>query len=226
MLNFKKTGLLAVLLLVPVFVFLFLRYFGKNKYTVPRYVPVQVDSVQTDNGYRYDTVFHKVPDFSLTNFDGKQVSQKNLEGAVYVADFFFATCTTICPKMTTQMGRVQELYKNNPAVKLVSYTVNPAQDSVSVLKAFAEEYDAVPGKWFMLTGPKKEIYELARTGYFLPVADGDGGVDDFIHSPKLVLVDPNKNIRGFYDGTDPKDVDRLITEVRIVLHEFNLGTKQ
>jgi protein SCO1/2 len=217
-----KTGILAVLLVVPVLVFLFLKLFGRNHYELRRYVPVQVDSTMVDGGYRYDTVWHKVPDFNLTAHTGKPFSQADLKGKIYVADFFFATCQTICPKMAKQMNRVQDMFRNQDAVKLVSYTVNPAQDSVPVLAAYAKEQEALPGKWTFLTGDKKDIYHLARKGYYLPAGEGDGGPDDFIHSDMLVLVDRDKNIRGYYHGTDPKDVDRLILEIRILLHEYKL----
>ena len=223
--RFLKTGLLVVLLLVPVFAFLFLYRFGDNRFTLRHFGPYTLSEESSHNGTA-DTVFHQVPDFELTSQEGKPVGTRQLAGSVYVADFFFATCQSICPKMSTQLGRVQEMFRENDQVKLVSYSVNPAHDTVAVLQQYARRYNARPGKWFLLTGPKKEIYELARTGYYLPVAEGDGGPDDFIHSDKLVLVDPDRHIRGFYDGTDPKEVDRLITEIRVLLREYGLDEKQ
>ncbi len=225
MLNLKKTGILVAVLLVPVFVFLFLKNFGQNHYELRKFVPVGIDSTTVNGTVQYDTIWHKVPDFNLTDHNGNPVSQQQLNG-IYIADFFFATCTTICPKMTRQMNRVQDLFKENPNVKLISYTVNPAQDTVEALKAYAEEYGVETGKWYLATGDKAQIYNLARKGYYLPVQDGSGDENDFIHSERLVLVDPNKNIRGFYDGTDPEEVDRLITEIRVLLHEFDLSAKE
>ncbi len=167
-----------------------------------------------------DTIYHSIAPFSLLSHNGTVFTDKNLEGKIYVADFFFATCQTICPKMSMQMKRVQEAYKDDNDILLVSHTVNPERDSVNALAAYAVEYGALPNKWFFLTGDKKELYDLARHSYFLAAMPGDGGPDDFIHSEKVVLVDKNKRIRGYYDGTDYESINLLIDEIKVLKLEM------
>ncbi len=162
---------------------------------------------------------HRIADFKLVNQNGDTITLQNLEGKIYVADFFFTTCPTICPKMSDQMQRVYEKYLNNPDVLILSHTVMPEVDSVSVLKAYADKYAANADKWIFLTGPKEDIYQLARKSYFAVISEGDGGVSDFIHTENFVLVDKQKRIRGFYDGTSEEDVDRLIKEISYLLKE-------
>jgi protein SCO1/2 len=162
---------------------------------------------------------HRIADFKLINQLGDTITLKKLEGKIYVADFFFTTCPTICPKMSDQMYRVYQKYKDNPDVLILSHTVMPEVDSVPVLKAYAEKYGADANKWIFLTGPKEEIYQLARKSYFAVITEGDGGVSDFIHTENFILVDKQKRIRGFYDGTSKEDVDRLIKEISYLLKE-------
>jgi protein SCO1/2 len=162
---------------------------------------------------------HRIADFKLINQLGDTITLKKLEGKIYVADFFFTTCPTICPKMSDQMYRVYQKYKDNPDVLILSHTVMPEVDSVLVLKAYAEKYNVDANKWIFLTGPKEEIYRLARKSYFAVISEGDGGVSDFIHTENFILVDKQKRIRGFYDGTSKEDVDRLIKEISYLLKE-------
>lgn len=164
---------------------------------------------------------HRIADFSLINQNGDTITLNNLEGKIYVADFFFTTCPTICPKMSEQMHRVYEKFRDNPEVMIVSHTVMPEVDSVPVLKKYAEKYNADADKWIFLTGPKEEIYQLARKSYFAVITKGDGGESDFIHTENFILVDKQKRIRGFYDGTSKEDVDRLIKEIGYLLKEKN-----
>jgi len=153
--------------------------------------------------------------------DGKAFNQSDLEGKYYVSDFFFTTCPTICPDMSTQLKRVQEAYKADDDFMIVSHTVNPEVDSAETLKAYAELYEADPNKWVFLTGDKKIIYDLARKSYFAATTEGDGGVNDFIHTENFVLVDKEKRIRGFYDGTSEESVDQLITDIEILSQEYD-----
>jgi protein SCO1/2 len=118
--------------------------------------------------------------------------------------------------MSTQLQRVQEAYRDDSTVVILSHSVNPERDTAEALLAYAGQYDAVPGKWYFVTGDKKAIYDLARKSYFVTAMEGDGGPDDFIHSDQLVLVDKEGRIRGYYDGTDPKETDRLIDEIRVL----------
>jgi protein SCO1 len=219
---------------LPVFIFLFLKFFSKNHYDIPRYVPL-IDSTKNEpiiekvinrKSYQpeYDTVFHKVGPFSLVDQTNKIVTEKIVENKIYVADFFFTRCGTICPKMSTQLTRVQDKFENENDVLILSHSVDPTFDSASKLDIYAKKYEAKYGKWYFLTGTKKDIYTMALKQYFVPVSDAaayDFAIKNpdeaFIHSEKLILVDKNKVIRGFYDGTNAKDVDRLIVEIKILL---------
>ncbi|WP_345268128.1 SCO family protein [Nibrella viscosa] len=171
-----------------------------------------------------DTVFHTVPGFRLTDQNDKAVDQSVTKGKIHVADFFFTRCGTICPKLSSQLTRVQDIFRDNPDLVFLSFSVDPEHDSPEKLQAYARKYEAIPGKWYFLTGDKAQIYNMAQRGYFLPVVDHGvsyGKPDEtFIHSEKLVLVDKEGYIRGFYDGTDPEDVDRLILEIRVLLDMY------
>ncbi|QMU27210.1 SCO family protein [Adhaeribacter radiodurans] len=221
----KKVLMLGILLLVPIFLFLFLKGFGTNHYSLPTYYPTINEDTELPVVKDGDTVFQKVPDFRFVSQEGKSVSQADLNNTVYVANFFFASCQDVCKKMSAQMVRVNEAFKNNPQVKLISYTVDPERDSVAVLKRYAEMYQANPAKWLFVTGPKTELYALAHNGYKVSAMQAPGTIPDFIHSEKLILVDKEKHVRGIYDGTNPQDVDRLITEITVLLHSYQQDEK-
>jgi protein SCO1/2 len=220
----KQVLILGLLLVVPVLVFLMLKGFGKNHYTLRYYFP-QV----TDEGealiQKGDTVFQKVPDFRLISQEGKTVSQRDFNNSVYVANFFFTSCQGICKKMSSQMTRVQDKFRKDPSVKIISYTVDPDRDSVDALQQYAAMFNADPKKWYFLTGPKQEIYQLAKNGYLLPVQESNNGTIDFVHSEKFILVDRDKYVRGIYDGTSQKDVDRLLTEIEVLQHSYKENEK-
>jgi protein SCO1 len=216
-----KALILGLLLLVPIFVFIFISTFGEHHFSLKTYFPEVDDSGEIVFTEKGDTVFRKVPDFEFTTQQGKKFSQsKDLSNSIYVANFFFARCTSVCKKMSSQLSRVQEAYRNNSSIKIVSITVNPEHDSVDVLQNYASQYGADPSKWFLLTGPHDEIYSLAQKGFFLPALKVEGQ-QDFIHSEKFMLVDKNQKVRGIYDGTDPDDVDRLIIEINVLLDEYS-----
>jgi protein SCO1/2 len=164
-------------------------------------------------------VYGEIPEFDLIDHHGEVINLDKFKGSVWVADFFFTSCAGICPRMTEQMTRVQEAFKDDKKVKLASFTVDPKTDSVWVLSMYAKGWGAIDGKWFFITGEKKKIYDLARHGFKLPVEEGDGGPGDFIHSDRLVLVDGKGRIRGYYSGTDPDEVDKLIKDIKIILRE-------
>lgn len=230
-----KAGMLIAVLVVPAFIFLFLRTFGENRFTLRRYYPLtdstseQVLMRPNANAHffepKQDTVFHTIPKFSLIDEQSKAVTEKVVRGKIHVADFFFTRCETVCPKLSSQLSRVQEIFIDNPDIRLVSYTVDPDHDTPDVLRRYAKEYDAEPGKWSFLTGQKRKIYDLAQKGYFVAVqAKGDGKTapaETFTHSEKLVLVDKEGVIRGYYDGTDKVEVDRLILEIRVLLDIYS-----
>ncbi|MTI30544.1 SCO family protein [Xanthovirga aplysinae] len=216
-----KVVFLCLTLLIPVLIYLFLQGFGENKFVIPVYYESGVES--SFEGCNFETGRqHFIPNFSFEDQNGKKVDQSSLEDYITVVDFFFTACPDICPIMSNQMSRVQNTFSDNQNIQLLSLTVDPEHDTQEVLKTYAEQFYANPGQWHFLTGAKKDIYQLARCGFVLPVVDGDGGDGDFIHSNKLVLVDKERRIRGYYDGTDQKDVDRLVVEINILLKEYGL----
>jgi protein SCO1 len=163
---------------------------------------------------------HTIAPFSLFNQDGQLLNDSLLSGKIYVADFFFTTCPTICPIMTKQMKRVYNQYHGHSNFSILSHTVTPEFDSVKVLKDYANQNginDAAT--WHFLTGSKKQIYELARNSYFATTSIGDGDEDDFIHTENFILIDTKKRIRGFYDGTNTKEVDRLLKDIEVLFKE-------
>ena len=166
---------------------------------------------------------HKIGNFSFLDQNGNTVTQNDVKGKVFVAEYFFTTCQTICPIMNKQMQRVHEAYRKNDEVNILSFTVNPEIDTVEQMKRYADEHKADGKKWHFLTGEKDKLYELARKSFFvLKQAEsqnqGDVG-SDFIHTNNFVLVDQKLRIRGYYDGTNSKEVDRLIKDIDLLLNE-------
>jgi protein SCO1/2 len=184
------------------------------------YNPSDLNPELVDESVRSIDRFHRVGPFSLTNQNGKTVTEKDYEDKIYVTDFFFVTCPTICPKMTKQMNRVYDEFKNNQDISFLSHTVMPEADSVPVLNKYAKDLGVYSDKWNFVTGDKKQIYNLARKTYFAAITEGDGGVNDFVHTENFVLVDKDKRLRGFYDGTSKVDVDRLIIDVYALIEEY------
>ncbi|MGZ3882861.1 MAG: SCO family protein [Bacteroidia bacterium] len=166
-----------------------------------------------------DTVYHTVGAFSLTDQDKETITEKTVAGKMYVADFFFATCQSICPQMSTQLIRVQEAFKGDNDFMILSHTVNPAHDTAEVLSAYAGKYGAIKGKWHFLTGSKKTIYDLAKNDYLVNALEEDGTPEGFLHSELFLLVDKAKRIRGMYDGTDSIQVNKLIADIRLLKTE-------
>jgi len=169
---------------------------------------------------KHITKDHKIADFKLKNQNGETITQKNYENKIYIADFFFTRCTNICIAMAYNMNELQEYYKNDDDIMFLSHSVTPVMDSVPVLRKYADEKGVIDGKWNVTTGPKKHIYELARKSYFAVLEDGDGGEDDFIHTEQFVLVDKDRRIRGFYDGTDKKDMEKLKEDMILLKEEY------
>ena len=161
---------------------------------------------------------HHVSDFNLTNQDGEKRSLDEWNDKIVVADFFFTHCPTICPKMTASLKRVNEAY-NDQNILINSFSVDPERDNPEKLKAYTRKFNISTENWDLLTGPKKEIYKLARNSFMLVATDGDGGPTDFIHSENLVLVDKKKRIRGYYDGTSKNEVDQLIIDIKKLQNE-------
>ncbi|GAB4395735.1 MAG: hypothetical protein OHK0053_06030 [Microscillaceae bacterium] len=229
---------LTFLVVFPILVFVFLQSFGTNTYPLqvfhtqwieelPFEGQILRDTVQDASLLKgkkiVDTLYHRIPDFALTDQHNRPFQSKQLEGAIYVADFFFTRCgnPTLCPRMSQELKRVQENFKDQEMLKLVSFTVDPSHDTPEVLKEYAGRYQAQEGKWFFLTGEKKKIYDLAFDGFKVNAMEEDVVVKpDFLHAIKFILVDKEGRIRGYYNGTEREDVDRLILEIKILLHEY------
>ena len=160
---------------------------------------------------------HRILPFTLVNQLGDTVTQKDVAGQVLVVDFFFTRCATICPMLTSNMKRVQDSFMAEEGVRLLSHSVTPVADSVSVLAAYAEANGVESDRWWMMTGPKPEVYRLARQSYFAALDEGDGGLQDFVHTENIVLVDTLGRLRGFYDGTDLDEVNRLVRDLQFLL---------
>lgn len=215
MLDFLKKfkiffSVMAVLSVIIIALF----YFAlKPKKTLKIYNPADVNPELVDSTVQYISKYHTIADFSFINQNGKTITQKDYEGKIYVADFFFTTCGSICPIMTTNMVDVQKAILHNPKILLLSHTVFPEIDSVPVLKKYAVEKGVIDGKWNLVTGDKKEIYKLARKSYLAVKQGKPSELYDMVHTENFVLVDTKRRVRGFYDGTKKEEIQRLIEDI-------------
>lgn len=208
-----QAGILTAIIGLPVFVYLFIVSFGKNRYELKVYNPKSVDCPAEDS-------IHRIPSFSLLDQDSNRFTNHDLDGKIYVANFMLTRCPNgICPAMSNEFIRVQEEFKDVSEVRLVSYSIDPEFDKPAVLKKFANHYKANPKVWKFLTGTSQEIYHQSKCGYFVAVRMNQDGSFDFDHDKRFILVDKAKRIRGFYDGTNREDVDRLIVEMKVLLQE-------
>ncbi len=185
--------------------------------TLPIYNPADVNPELVDSTVQYIQKHHTIADFSFTNQNGKTITQKEYEGKIYVADFFFTTCGSICPIMTNNMIAVQQAFLHNPSVMILSHSVTPEQDSVSVLKKYALKKGVIDSKWNLVTGDKKEIYRMARKSYLAVKQGKPSELYDMVHTENFVLVDAKKRVRGFYDGTKKEEVQKLIEDINWLL---------
>ena len=166
-----------------------------------------------------DTVYHQIPAFRFLNQDSVFVSEKDVEGKVYVADFFFTTCPTICPKMKTQMLRIYERYKDRDVVRILSHSIDPDFDTPNVLKDYATRLQVKAPKWNLLTGDKAAIYMLGQKSYMVSAQEDPNEAGGFVHSGAFILVDKNRHVRGIYDGTVEAEVNHLLEDMEILLKE-------
>lgn len=166
-----------------------------------------------------DSVYHTIPDFSFVNQDSSIITNKTYEGKIYVADFFFTTCPTICPVMKKQMLRVYEKYKENPKVGILSHTIDPRHDSVKVLKEYATQLGISGKMWNFVTGEKAKIYEIGEKSYYVTAGEDSTAAGGIIHSGAFILVDTKRRVRGIYDGTKETDVTKLIKDMEVLLNE-------
>lgn len=195
-------------------------YFAlKPQKSLPIYNPADVNPELVDSTIQYKSKYHTIADFSFVNQNGDTITQKNYEGKIYVADFFFTTCGSICPKMTTNLAEVQKAVLNNPNVMLLSHTVFPETDSIPVLKAYAIKHGVVDSKWNLVTGDKKEIYTMARKSYLAVKLGRPDQLYDMVHTENFVLVDQKRRVRGFYDGTNKEEIKRLLEDIEFLSKE-------
>ena len=217
---FKKSKSTLIFLFFFTLIFIPILYFlVKPKSKLPVYNPVDVNPRLVDDSVKHINKDHKIADFVLTNQNGKTITEDNFEDKIYVADFFFTRCQTICPVMAVNMAELQEHFKNDEEIKFLSHSVTPIMDSVPMLRAYATKKGAIDGKWEITTGDKKHIYDMARKSYFAVLDEGDGGDQDFIHTEQFILIDKKKQIRGFYDGTDKNEMKRIIKDIEILKKE-------
>ncbi|MCB0447239.1 MAG: SCO family protein [Gelidibacter sp.] len=191
----------------------------KPKKVLPIYQPSKVNFEMVDSTIQHVSKYHKIADFSLTNQNGKTITQADYKDKIYVADFFFTTCQTICPIMTDHMVQIQKEILNDNEVMLLSHSVTPQIDSVEQLKKYAIEKGVNDSKWNLVTGDKKHIYELARKSYLAVKTDGNGDEYDMIHTENFMLIDKKRQIRGYYDGTNPEDIERLLEDIKTLKEE-------
>ena len=184
------------------------------------YNPADVNPRLVDFSMKHITKDHTIADFELTNQNVQKITNKNYKDKIYVADFFFTRCQTICINMAYNMGELQNLYKKDTDIMFLSHSVTPVIDSVTVLKEYADRKGVIDGKWNITTGAKTHIYELARKSYFAVLDEGTGDENDFIHTEQFVLVDKEKRIRGYYDGTEKEDMEKLKKDIVLLKEEY------
>jgi protein SCO1 len=227
-----KTGILFSLLGIPVLVFLFLKFFGDNKFDLPYYFPKI-----SENGevmiIKGDTVFNTVPNFTLTDQNNAVFDFSSLKNDIKIVNFFFSRCGTTCPVANKNIKRILDKFEKSSEVKAVSISIDPVFDTPHNLEQYAQKFDSQTGKWYFLTGDKKYIYDLAIRQFKLPVADASSydskitNIDEtFIHSDKLLLIDSRGYFRGIYTSTDSFEMDRLEVEIKVLLDNMTKNDKK
>ena len=215
--NYKPFAI--VLLVLSIVIVSIFYQILKPREVLPIFQPAQVNEELVDSTIQHVKKYHTIADFSLINQNGKTVTQDTYNNKIYIADFFFTTCQTICPIMTDHMIILQNKLKLDKDVMLLSHTVTPEIDSVAQLKKYALNKGVLDSKWNLVTGDKKEIYQLARKSYLAVKSYGDGGEYDMIHTENFILVDQKKRIRGYYDGTLEEDIESLLNDIDILKKE-------
>lgn len=217
---FGKYRLFAIVMLCLSAIIITLFYFTlKRKKTLPIYQPANVNVELVDNSIQHISKYHKINDFSLTNQNGETVTQDTYKGKIYVADFFFTTCATICPIMTKNMADIQKEILDDEDIMLLSHSVTPQIDSVAQLKRYAIEKGVNDQKWNLVTGDKKQIYDLARKSYLAVKSQGDNDYG-MVHTENFMLIDKERRIRGFYDGTKDEDIEKLLEDIEILKKSY------
>ncbi|RIA08318.1 protein SCO1/2 [Flavobacteriaceae bacterium MAR_2010_72] len=216
--DYKYFGI-ALLILSILIISIFYNILKVDK-KLPIYQPANVNYELVDSSLVDKRKYHTIADFNLVNQNGEVVTQEDYKNKIYVADFFFTTCQTICPIMTNHMYQIQNQILDDDEVLLLSHTVTPEIDSVAVLNKYAKEKGVIDKKWNLVTGDKKQIYELARKSYLAVKTTGDGSAYDMIHTENFMLIDKKRQIRGYYDGTNSEDIERLLEDIKILKKEY------
>ncbi len=209
--NNKKTGVILITFFIVLGIS-FLGYYYKVSHGAKK---VMLPIIGADQN-------HHVQPFSFKNQEGKVITEKDVQGKICVVSYFFATCKGICPRMNENMTKVYKAFQGNKNVIILSHTVDPKKDTVEALKAYSLRFDADPQQWMFLTGDKKQLYDMARYSYLISAEDDTAGVkieSDFIHDKHYSLVDKYGRIRGFYDGLDQNDINKLISDINKLLQE-------
>ena len=203
--------------LVGLFAFIILGVFFscQSKKKLPFWGPKETKEVAG----KVDTIYHRIPNFKFINQDSVEVTELDYAGKIYVADFFFTSCPTICPKMKTQMLRIYQRYLTNSNIKFLSHSIDPDYDRPAVLKSYANRLEVDAKKWNFVTGPKEAIYQIAQKSYMVSAQEDKQEVGGFVHSGAFILVDSQRHVRGIYDGTKEAEVNKLIEDIEILLHE-------
>jgi protein SCO1 len=216
----KRNSLIITIFLVFSAITLTVFYIAlKPKKSLPIYSPTMVNPELVDSTVQYISKYHKIAEFSFINQNGKIITQKDYENKVFVADFFFTTCGSICPKMTTNLVEVQKAFINNPKVMLLSHSVMPDVDDVKILKQYAIKNGVIDSKWNLVTGDKKAIYTMARKSYLAVKMGKPNELYDMVHTENFVLVDTKMQVRGFYDGTKKEAISQLIEDIHFLCEE-------
>ena len=213
-----KWFFVVMLLLSAIIIYAFYNALKPQK-KLPIYQPADVNIELVDSTVQYIRKYHKIADFQLVDQNGDTITQDAYKDKFYVADFFFTTCQTICPIMTDHMAILQEELKNDASVLLLSHTVTPEIDSVPQLKKYAKQKGVIDSKWRLVTGDKKQIYDLARKSYMASKTNGNGGPYDLIHTENFVLVDTKRRVRGFYDGTKLESIQEILDDIKTLKAE-------
>ncbi|MGB0981740.1 MAG: SCO family protein [Winogradskyella sp.] len=216
---FKGYKKFAIFFSIVCLIIMSLIYNALNvKQPLPIYQPAMVNEEMVDSTIQHKKKYHKIADFSLTNQNGKTVTQNDYKDKIYIADFFFTTCPTICPIMTSHMYEIQQKFIDDDEVLLLSHSVTPKIDSVAQLKKYALKKGVNDKKWNLVTGDKKQIYALARKSYLAVKTDGNGDKYDMIHTENFMLIDKKRQVRGFYDGTNPEAIEQLLEDIKTLKH--------
>ena len=214
--NFIKIGALVILLVVPILIYIFLRSFGSNHYSLPKFIPIEFKEINENGKLRVDTLFHVVPKFNLINSVSDSINDNRFEGKILICNFFFTRCPGICPRIMANLTRAQEAFIDSKDVNMVSISVDPDYDRPEILKGYEKKFNTKHQKWVLSTGTEDEVYKLGFYGFKLP-ADT---IDHTLHSEKVVLLDKDRHIRGYYTGTDSEEINRLILETKILQYEY------